>query len=142
MDQVLIRKNPCYCINLRQAANSITRYYDNVFKNLGITVTQFSLLNEIKYFGICSKSQLSEQAQLDKSTITRNLLVLKRKGFIEDIADEDSRESKIMLTCVGIKKIEEGMSFWNEAQTHFEKKIGKEKMKELRKILNLLINEG
>ena len=35
-----VYKSPCYCINTRRSANALKEYYDNAFKNVGLTGAQ------------------------------------------------------------------------------------------------------
>ena len=138
MAEIIQRVNPCYCINMKRATNTLTKYYDEIIKTTGLTISQFSLLNEIKYLGICTKGEIAFHAKLDKSTITRNLKTLHEKGVIQDLSVNDSRESQISLTELGQKKIEEGRLLWNKAQKHILEKVGGEKLKELEETLKII----
>ena len=71
--------SPCYCINYRRAANTLTKYYDAAFAPIGLTGNQFFLLNSIQQLGSCNKSELAQYTSLDRTTIIRNLNTLEKK---------------------------------------------------------------
>ena len=66
-------KSQCYCMNLRRAANAVTDYYDAVLKDLGVSVSQFSLLLNLARMETANTSELAERVKLDRSTLVRNL---------------------------------------------------------------------
>ncbi|HHU17135.1 MAG TPA: winged helix-turn-helix transcriptional regulator [Clostridiales bacterium] len=138
MREISSRNNPCYCINLRRAANSITKFYDKMFEGTGLTASQFSLLSGIKFMEPCSNAKLADYAKLDRSTITRNLKILKERGYIINSSKNESRESQVSLTDLGQEKIESCSVLWNEAQKSIEEKVGSENIKQLRKLLEFI----
>lgn len=140
MREISPRNSPCYCINLKRATNSITKFYDKKLEEIGLTVSQFSLLNDIKFMETCSKAELAEYAKLDRSTITRNLKILRERGYIADLSSNDSRDSQISLTDLGRKKIESSNLLWEEAQKYVKEKVGSDNIKQLRKILDIIEN--
>ena len=131
---------PCYSINLKRATNAVSKYYDKQLKNIGLTISQFSLLNDLHRLGRCSKSALAIEANLEKSTISRNLKLLEEKGLIHDLSQQGRRNSQIELTAEGRKLINDGYVFWNAAQKHLEERIGREQLQELNQVLSELEN--
>ena len=140
MREISPRCNPCYCMNLKRATNSITKLYNKKLDEISLTVEQFSLLTDIKLLGKCSKAELATYAKLDRSTISRNLRVLREKGYISDFSTNESRDSQVSLTTSGAKKLENGCLLWNEAQKYIQEKVGDENMKQLRETLNMIEN--
>lgn len=140
MREISPRNNPCYCINLKRATNSITKFYDKKLEETGLTISQFSLLNDIKLLESCSKAELADYAKLDRSTITRNLKILREKGYIIDLSTNESRDSQVSLTDLGLEKLKSCDLLWQEAQKYIKEKIGSDNIKELRKILNAIEN--
>lgn len=140
MREISPRKSPCYCINLKRATNSITKFYDKKLEGAGLTASQFSLINDIRLLKTCSKAELSAYAKLDRSTITRNLKVLRDKGYVKDSSTNESRESQISLTDLGLEKIRSGNMSWKEAQEYINERIGSENMAQFKKILEAIEN--
>lgn len=141
MREISPRENSCYCISLKRATNSITKLYDKKMESAGLTASQFSLLNDIRLLETCSKAELSEYAKLEKSTITRNLIILRDKGFVKDLSANGSRESQVSLTELGLEKIKEGNVLWKEAQAFIMEKVGSEDILQLKKILKVIEND-
>jgi len=141
MREISPRENPCFCINLKRATNSITRLYDKKMESAGLTASQFSLLNDIRLLERCSKAELSEFAKLEKSTITRNLIILRDKGYVKDLSANGSRESQVSLTELGHNKIKESNALWKEAQAFILEKVGSEDILQLKRILKIIENE-
>ena len=73
---------PCVCMSARRAANALTNYYDKMFDPLGITVTQFSLMINIKSAATTNITDLTRVVKLDKSTLTRTLAPLIETGYV------------------------------------------------------------
>lgn len=107
------RKTPCYCMNFRRMANALTKYYDSVIAQEGLTASQFSLLVDIQSIEPCNQSELAKCARLNRTTIIRNLEILRREGLIED---RDGKKTCICLTERGNRTLETGFQLWKEAQ--------------------------
>ena len=116
----------CHCINLRRAANALTDYYDRALADVGITINQFSLLNNIKVIQPCSVAELSRQVRLERTTLVRNLKILYTAGLIENDAVPGNRKSKTHLTEVGEELLETAEMRWKQAQAAVESCLGED----------------
>ena len=135
MNRKPLRNNPCYCINFRHAANSLTKFYDQGFSSLDLTTNQFSLLNDIYYLIECNKSELAIHARVERTTIIRNLNILFEKGLIEEIAGKNNRNKLIRLTEKGKRIKIEGMGIWKQLQKKVKNLLGNEQITILEDIL-------
>ena len=135
MSKITPRKNTCYCINFRRAANALTKFYDKAFTDMNITTNQFSLLIDIQHLQSCNKSELAQYSRLDRTTIIRNLNVLREKGLIEDVSQTGSNNKLVQLTEKGKSAITEGLARWKQVQKRIESILGAEKIQVLRQIL-------
>ena len=88
---------PCYCAALRAATRKTTAIYDEALAPAGIGLAQFSLLRKIERGGRLSLSELGRLASLDRSTVGRNIKVLRRMGLIEIGPGDDHREATVTL---------------------------------------------
>ena len=109
-------KSQCYCMNLRRAANAVTDYYDAVLKDLGVSVSQFSLLLNLARMETANTSELAERVNLDRSTLVRNLKPLLERGLILDFAREGARSHKFAVSETGQALLEKGIPQWEHAQ--------------------------
>ena len=135
MPKIPERERQCYCINVRRAANTLTKFYDKALEPAKLTISQFSLLNDIKLLGCCNKSELALYAKLDRTTIIRNLNTLHEKGFIRDAPETGTYSHLITLTDAGESVINESMTLWKQAQQHIYNTIGEVNIKGFEQIL-------
>lgn len=116
--------SPCYCINYRRAANTLTKYYDAAFAPIGLTGNQFFLLNSIQQLGSCNKSELAQYTSLDRTTIIRNLNTLEKKELVEPAPGASRRSSVIQLSETGSKAFMAGLNIWNKLQAEVQEVLG------------------
>lgn len=130
----------CFCITLNRAATALTDFYNQSLAELGITVKQYSLLSKLHSLGICSTSELAQAVGLDRSTLVRNLKVLRQRGWIEDSAPEASRAHAYALTEEGIEVREKAKACWERLQQQVVEKVGAKKMAVFFEVLAQLQN--
>lgn len=116
--------HPCYCIALRKLSRRLTAVYDEALAPLGITVSQFSQLRNIKHRQPVSLTELADLQELDRSTVGRNTKVLHRLGLVAMTpSPEDQRETMLTLTDEAIALLKRAMPIWNEVQERIEGKL-------------------
>lgn len=126
----------CNCLNMRRASQAITQIYDEMLEPSGLKISQFSLLNHIKYLEPVNVSELALKIRLDRTTLVRNLKPLEERGYITDIADMGARNRQLKLTDTGLKAVEAAEQLWNKAQGLIEEYLGKEDMDNLTRLLS------
>ncbi|MFJ8087538.1 MarR family winged helix-turn-helix transcriptional regulator [Lysinibacillus sp. NPDC095746] len=118
----------CVCANLRKKTRLVTQFYDNLLQPTGLKVTQYSMLANIDLQQSVSISRLGEILLLDQTTITRNINLLKRNGYVELTRDpQDARAKVITLTDKGVEKLNEAAPIWQDIQERIINDIGLEK---------------
>ncbi len=130
----------CACRNLRMTTRVITQYYDKAFHATGLKSTQFALLNNIfsKEDGI-SVSELADYALMDQTTVTRNVEILRKKGYVNvETENGDLRKKRITVSTAGKEKFAAAKPLWKEAQLKLQEAVGKEQYKTLLAILSEL----
>jgi len=126
----------CVCRNLRMTTRVTTQYYDQIFQSVELPATQFSLLVDISYRENATISELAEVLLMDQTTVTRNIEILRKKGYVNVNPDSnDSRRKCISLSEDGVKKLNEAIPLWNEVQAMIENEIGDERFEEFLKTL-------
>ena len=73
-----------------------------------------------------SISALAHEMALDRSTLGRNLLVLKRRGLVRLGEGEDLRQRPIELTPRARGLLERALPRWDLAQAQVDRLLGKE----------------
>lgn len=130
----------CACRSLRMTTRVITQYYDKALRISGLKSPQFALLTDIcsRENGI-SVNELANQAMMDQTTVTRNVEILRKKGYVDvNTVDADSRKKCITVSETGKEKLALAMPHWQEAQSKLEQIVGKEQYVELLKTLSVL----
>lgn len=126
----------CYCALLRKAARRVSAAYDAVLEPLGINIAQYALLRTVARKGPMSLTELGRLAELDRSTIGRNVRVLERLELMRTgRGGEDQREATVTVTDRGRQIIDRATPAWEECQRAIETKLGRAKADALRDIL-------
>jgi len=128
------RQTECICVNLRRAARAMTAIYDDALAASGIKITQFSLLRAVERNEPAAISALSEDLDLDRTTLARNLAPLRRDGPIAVQAGADRRVTQVRLTRKGRAAIASAMPLWERAQTQIARRFASDNLARLRDI--------
>ncbi len=114
----------CHCTQLRRAARSATRLYDQAMAPAGLKLTQFSLLRTVAHLERPSISSLASATGLERSTLGRNLRPLEKSQQIILSGGENLRMRRVELTDRGRRKLAEGAHYWAEAQAQYGATLG------------------
>ncbi len=114
----------CVSYRLRRAARVAAKAYDAALKPAGIRNTQFTALAALASEGPMSIGDLAALLATDATTLTRNLDVLVRRGFIENIAGEDGRVREVHLSEAGSAKFDQALPRWRQAQKQVLASLG------------------
>ncbi len=128
------RQTECVCVNLRRAARAMTALYDDALSAAGIKITQFSLLRSVERNEPVSVSALSEDLDLDRTTLARNLNPLRRDGLVALEAGSDRRVTEVRLTGKGRKAIAKALPLWQQAQAQINRRFAAGRLGMLREI--------
>jgi DNA-binding MarR family transcriptional regulator len=128
------RQTECVCVNLRRAARAMTALYDDALAASGIKITQFSLLRAVERNEPASVSALSEDLDLDRTTLARNLNPLQREGLIVLAAGSDRRVTEVRLTAKGRNAIANALPLWQKAQADVGRRFASGRLAQLREI--------
>ena len=116
---------PCFCAAFRKAGRILTRKYDRYLKPSGLKVTQYSMLANIARNPGITVSELADKLFMDQTTVTRNLQVLEKSGYINmETEAGDYRIKKIRISDIGKSKMKEAEPFWEKAQLEMEAILG------------------
>ena len=115
---------PCLCATLRRAARALTRAYDDALRALGLTATQFTVLQALSRAGEVTQGELGGMLAMDSTTLTRTLEIMVRQGWVKKRRGEDRREWRLSLAAAGEAQLERGTPYWEEIQTQLAAKLG------------------
>lgn len=113
----------CACATARQVARLLTQLYDSRLRAAGLEAPQFALLTTLEKQGPSSEAELARRYALDKTTVSRNLKVLERNGWIGSKVPEDRRKRQFSLTAEGRRKLSAAAPLWKKAQQDLRAKM-------------------
>jgi DNA-binding MarR family transcriptional regulator len=114
----------CTCANLRKAARVVTQAYETALQPTGLKATQFTLLATLAKRGDAPLTRLADSLVMDRTTLTRNLKPLVRRGLVHIEHEEDQRVRKVGLTERGNNVFEEARPRWEQVQTRIVESLG------------------
>ena len=131
VDQIV---SDCLAVRVRLIGRTVTAVYDAALEGHGLTIAQLNLLAALGKAGPCPPSMLGEVLQLERSTVSRNLNLLLRHGWIEAVSSDAKGMREVALTREGRAKIESVMPQWRKAQRQAAKLLGSEGVTAVREI--------
>jgi DNA-binding MarR family transcriptional regulator len=111
----------------RLLSRTITAIYDEKLRQLGITASQFTLLDVIGHTEPVTRAAIARIQHLDKSTLTRNLRAIFSAGWAEEVREEaDGRSRPISLSATGKELLLNAQPVWLAAKVEVEELLGQE----------------
>lgn len=122
-DECLEMARLCLSASLRKTERIITRHYDSYLEAAGVTAVQLPILALIESAPDASFRLISEQFELDRSTLSRNLGLLEENGLLKIGPSSGPKPGVIALTAKGRRVLARGYVRWTEAHRELEKAI-------------------
>ncbi|NWG53259.1 MAG: winged helix-turn-helix transcriptional regulator [Hydrogenophilaceae bacterium] len=113
----------CLCQALRRAARKITRDYEAAYRSVGLTAGQFSILAALSGDAPKRLGEIAAALGLDRTTLTRDLKPLKRRGLIEETTTADARVRALSLSKQGRALFRTAAPLWRAAQAAAKKRL-------------------
>jgi DNA-binding MarR family transcriptional regulator len=114
----------CLTFNLQRTTRRLMRGFEDAAKTAGLTAPQFTTLSLIAGFGEITITHLADRLGTDRTTMTRNLDLLARKGWVAEAESEDARLRILKLTKTGQRKLDTAMPIWTAFQQGLVDNIG------------------
>ena len=119
----------------------ITNLYDEALRPIGITTSQMNILVVTAKYGEVSPSQVASWLHMEKSTLSRNVRLLRNTGWIETIPGS-GRSHKLRVTSKGAAILNEGLPLWERAQRKASSLLGDDGVKEVMRIADEVRTES
>jgi DNA-binding MarR family transcriptional regulator len=127
---------PCMCANLRRAARALTQRYDEALRPLGVTITQFTILQALSFTGEITQGRLGEILAMDSTTLTRTLHVMNKHEWIAKRYGADRRERLLSLTRAGETELHRAVPYWRSTQEALRVQLGRQRWDDLTGLIN------
>jgi DNA-binding MarR family transcriptional regulator len=105
----------CVCATVRRAARLVTQLYDEELRTR-LPASQFALLSAIDSHPGANQKLIARALAFDKTTLSRNLTLLERKGWIVQTDTTDQRERAFRMTPAGQARLAVARPAWKRAQ--------------------------
>jgi DNA-binding MarR family transcriptional regulator len=130
----------CTCAKLRRLTRRITAVYDRELAVVGLRVTQYSLMANLRSqagaAGV-ALTELADRMDMDRTTLTRNLRPLVDRGWAELVAGEhDARVRLARLTPAGKVLLQQARPHWKRAQDEVTTTLGQAQVARLHQQLD------
>lgn len=107
----------CLVLNTRMAARAVTRRADRKLRPLGLTAAQSTILMNLKDRPDRSVTEIANSIAMDRTTLSRNLDLLERKGVVATRGAESGNGRICVLTAAGTALLEKVVPVWREGQS-------------------------
>jgi DNA-binding MarR family transcriptional regulator len=129
----------CTGFTLRKASRAVSQLYNEILRPVGIRGTQYSLLVAVKLSGPVLMTKLAEYAVMDRTTLTRNLEILEKQGFVNISSGDDRRTRMVTITKEGLSMLVKAYPLWEQTQARIRETMSPECMNALMEGLSALV---
>lgn len=116
----------CTCFNLRRITRRVSQHFDDVLSPSGLRCTQFSLLGMLHAPVPLTVTALANRMDLDRTTLTRNLDVLRGQGLVMVVDGPDARSRTVALTAKGRDAFARALPLWRRGQDEVRERLGQQ----------------
>ncbi|MEM9907053.1 MAG: MarR family transcriptional regulator [Cyanobacteria bacterium P01_D01_bin.44] len=106
----------CIARRLRQVNRMVTRLYDDALRSHGLTINQLNIMATIVSQGQIQPGQLGRRLGMEKSTVSRTIDRMVKKGWLEIGPGKDGRSQRLQATPSGRELLITVAPLWNELQ--------------------------
>jgi DNA-binding MarR family transcriptional regulator len=117
----LLVRDTCLCLHVQRAARALARRYDEVFRPIGLTSGQFSLLMSLNRPARANLAEVAALLAMDRTTLTANLKPLERRGLVQvGRGETDKRRRTLGLTSAGRSVLAAAVPIWQRTHAAIE----------------------
>ncbi len=116
----------CLSASLRRTERLVTRHYDSYLADAGVTAVQLPMLATIAAAPEPTFRLLTEQLDVDRSTLSRNLALLERIGYVSIGAPSGPKPGPIALTAKGRDVLRRASERWKVAHAELMSALDQE----------------
>ena len=124
----------CIADKLRLINRVITNIYDGAFRSLEITMNQMNIMVVVAKFEPANPSQVGKWLHMEKSTLSRNVNLMTKNGWLQTTPVGHGRSLEIRLTRQGRALLKKGTPYWEKAQDIVGSMLKKQGVEEAKRI--------
>ncbi len=112
----------------------MTAIYDEALRPHGFRASQGNILVAVARKGEARPAEISRLLRLEKSTLSRDVEVMKTKGWLESDPPTGGRNQVLRVTPAGLDLLARSLSAWESAQAEARRLIGDDDVNSLKRI--------
>jgi len=112
----------------------VTKVYDDCLRSHGLRTAQMNILVAVSLMKSASPSEIERRLCLEKSTVSRNVNRMRRRGWLELMPGKDGRSHQLQVTRQGATLLRKATSAWQQAQEKAVSLLGKDGVESLSRI--------
>ena len=124
----------CIAVRVRLINRVVTALYDEAMRPHGIRVSQMNILVAVARLGEARPADICRMLRLEKSTLSRDVEIMKSKGWLESDPPTGGRNQVLRITSEGLELLAKSQPAWESAQSGASLLIGDAGVDALRRI--------
>jgi DNA-binding MarR family transcriptional regulator len=132
----LLERMACECIavRVRLLNRVISALYDDAMRPHGVRISQGNILVAVGVQGEVRPAELCRALRIEKSTLSRDVELIKQQGWIESNPPQAGRNHALRLTPAGRQLLAEVQPAWERAQAEAQVLLGESGVNALHRI--------
>ena len=122
----------CVCSRTRMLDRVLSRLFDNSLAPLGVRSNQLTVLALLGAMEGLRAADVARYLEMDKSTVSRGLALLRRRGWIEESAGPTRASRTLNVNTEGQNLLRDTLPLWRSAVEGAREALGAESVEALR----------
>jgi DNA-binding MarR family transcriptional regulator len=106
----------CLGVRVRTLNRAVSALYDEALRPHGLRVGQLNFLVAVARMGTARPGDLCRLLRMDKSTLSRDVELMRRNGWLEVDGSGDKRARPLRISTRGRALLERVVPAWRQAQ--------------------------
>jgi DNA-binding MarR family transcriptional regulator len=119
-------RGECLAVRVRLINRVISALYDEALRPFGLRISQLNILGAVACLGRSRPAEVCRVLRIEKSTLSRDVELMKQNGWIDSDPPTGGRNQTIGLTAQGKKLLAQVGPSWEKAQTDARRLIGRD----------------
>jgi DNA-binding MarR family transcriptional regulator len=124
----------CIAVRVRLINRVISALYDEALRPFGLRISQANILSAVGHMGAARPADVSRILRIEKSTLSRDVELMRRNGWVESDPPTGGRNQTVRLTPEGTKLLDSIRPSWEKAQAEAKRLIGQDAEAALRQM--------
>ncbi len=137
-ERIALVASECIAVRVRLINRVVTGIYDQALRPHGLRVSQGNILIAVARLDAARPGDVCRLLRLEKSTLSRDVEVLKGKGWLESDPPTGGRNQVLRVTAAGHDLLDRCRPAWEAAQAEAGRLVGAPGIEALREIATKL----